>query len=69
MNAFISAFAPWSAALLAFLTGAATAAAVVPVVFYNASSDFTALLVVICGLLTVPFGGLLGIGLKRRFAI
>jgi hypothetical protein len=68
MRRFIWMTAPWSAAFLAFLTGAVTAAGVVPVVFYKASDAFTAVLVVICGVLTMPFGGLLGAGLKDRVA-
>jgi hypothetical protein len=68
MTSFLMSTAPWSAAILAFLTGAVTAAGVIPVVLYNASDDLTAFLVVVLGLLTVPAGALLGIGLKKRFA-
>ena len=66
MRDFIASTAPWSAAILAFLVGAATAAGVVPVVLYNASDDLKAFLVVILGLLTVPAGVALGIGLRNR---
>jgi hypothetical protein len=65
MSRFIHSTAPWSAALLAFLGGAATAAGVIPVVFYNASEDFTALAVIVCGVLVTPFGALLGFGLRN----
>lgn len=57
---FVTGWGPWSAVFLAFLTGAVTAAGVIPVVFYNASDFATAVLVVGCGVLTLPFGGLLG---------
>lgn len=66
MKSFLAATVPWSAAILAFLVGAATAAGVIPVVLYRASDDLTAFLVVLLGLLTVPAGATLGIGLKRR---
>jgi hypothetical protein len=65
MRNFMASAAPWSAAILAFLAGAATAAGVVPVVLYNASEGLTAFLVVISGLLTVPAGVALGIGLRN----
>ena len=65
MNQFVLSTAPWAAAFLGFLVGAATAAGVIPVVFYNASEDFTALAVVLCGLIVTPFGGLLGVALKK----
>jgi len=68
MRRFIWMTAPWSAAFLAFFTGAVMAAGVVPVVFYKASDAFTAVLVVVFGVLTMPFGGLLGLGLKDRVA-
>lgn len=68
MRNFVASTAPWSAAILAFFVGAATAAGVVPVVLYKASEDFTAFLVVMSGLLTVPAGAGLGIGLKNRLS-
>jgi hypothetical protein len=67
MSSLARTAAPWSAAFGAFLGGAATAAGVIPAVFYDASDDATAILVVICGLLVTPFGALLGIWLKDRF--
>jgi hypothetical protein len=68
MKTFLASTAPWSAAILAFLVGAATAAGVIPVVLYNASKDLTAVLVVLLGLATVPAGTALGFGLKNKLA-
>lgn len=67
MSSLARTAAPWSAAFGAFLGGAATAAGVIPAVFYDASDDATAILVVVCGLLVTPFGAFLGIWLKDRF--
>jgi hypothetical protein len=68
MKTFIGPWVPWSAAILAFLGGAALAAGVIPVVLYNASKDLTAVLVVLFGLATVPAGTALGFGLKNKLA-
>ena len=66
MKRFLALTAPWSAAILAFLGGAALAAGVTPVVLYKASDALIAVLVVVLGLLTVPAGAGLGIGLRNR---
>ena len=66
---FIDKTATWSAAFLAFLGGAATAAGVVPVVLYSASQDLIAVLIVLCGLAVTPFGGLVGLYLRNRLML
>ncbi len=66
MTGFFKTTAPWGATFLGFLVGAATATSVVPVVFYNASQDFTALLVVACGVVVAPFAGLVGVSLTNK---
>jgi hypothetical protein len=61
---FLIRSAPWSAALVAFITGAATGSAFIPAVFYGASDDLKAVLVVLCGLAWVPVGAALGARLR-----
>jgi hypothetical protein len=64
---FLRRTVPWSVGILAFLTGAITAAGVVPVVLPDLSAEMTRFLVVLLGALTIPAGMAAGFGLRDRF--
>jgi hypothetical protein len=62
----LARFAPASAAFAVFLTGAATAAGIVPIILSTWPDWLQVVFIVVSGLLWTPVGGLLGIVLRDR---
>lgn len=62
----LARFAPASGAFVTFLTGAATAAGIVPVILSSWPDWLQVVFIVLSGLLFIPVGALLGIALRNR---
>ena len=61
--------APWVGAVIAFLTAAALAAAIVPAVLYEWTPFWQAVAIVVLGVLGTPFGRLVGLTVGTRLQV